>query len=110
MKAIFTMLLGSAVLIFSSCSKSSNQHVTVSSQEFSTGTYIQAGDTLNSKDGSNGRTIKGTLQAGQTYYLCSLYADATINSGDTLAIQSGVTVLIVGPTSGALMPRSNPTR
>ena len=101
MKAIILAFLGGAVLIFSSCSKSSNQNVTVSSQQFSTGTYIQAGDTLNSKDGSNGRTIKGTLQAGQTYYLCSLYADATINSGDTLAIQSGVTVLIVGPTSGA---------
>ena len=72
MKAIILAFLGGAILIFSSCSKSSNQNVTVSSQQFSTGTYIQAGDTLNSKDGSNGRTIKGTLQAGQTYYLCSL--------------------------------------
>ena len=55
---------------------------------------------MNSKNGSNGRTIKGTLQSGQTYYLCSLYADATINSGDTLVVQSGVKVLVVGPTSG----------
>src|SRR6201999_617870 len=42
----------------------------------------------------------GTLQSGKTYYLCSLYADATINAGDTLVVQSGVQVLIVGPTSG----------
>ena len=64
------------------------------------GSYIQAGDTLNSKGGSNGRAIKGTLQAGETYYLCSLYADATINSGDTLVVQSGVKVLVVGPNTG----------
>jgi hypothetical protein len=97
---IGTFLVG-GMLVFAACSKSSNQQVNISGQQFSTGTFIDNGDTLNSKNGSNGRSIKGTLKAGQTYYLCSLYADATINSGDTLAVQSGVQVLIVGPSGGA---------
>jgi hypothetical protein len=102
MKAIIsTLLFGSIIFFFAACSKSSNQNVSISGQEFSTGTFINNGDTLNSLNGSNGRAIKGTLKAGQTYYLSSLYASATINSGDTLAIQSGVHVLVVGPTSGA---------
>jgi hypothetical protein len=102
MKAIIgTLLFGSIIFFFAACSKSSNQNVSISGQEFSAGSFIDNGDTLNSKAGSNGRTIKGTLKAGQTYYLCSLYADATINTGDTLVVQSGVKVLLVGPTSGA---------
>ena len=101
MKAIISVLIAGTIFLLSSCSKSGNQQVTVSGQQFQAGSYIQAGDTLNSKNGSNGRTIKGTLQSGQTYYLCSLYADAAINSGDTLVVQSGVKVLVVGPTSGA---------
>jgi hypothetical protein len=83
-----------------SCSKT-DQQVNISSQQFSAGSFIDNGDTLNSKAGSNGRAIKGTLKAGQTYYLSSDFADATINAGDTLVIQSGVQVLIVGQTSGA---------
>jgi hypothetical protein len=101
MKALIYILLGSSFLFFTACSKSSDQRVSISGQEFSAGSFIQNGDTLNSKNGSNGRAIEGTLKAGQTYYLCSLYADATINAGDTLVVQSGVQVLIVGPTSGA---------
>jgi hypothetical protein len=101
MKAISGSLFFISILIFVSCSKSSHQQVSISGQEFSTGSFINNGDTLNSKNGSNGRAIEGTLKAGQTYYLCSLYADATINAGDTLVVQSGVQVLIVGPTSGA---------
>ena len=101
MKAIISALIAGTIFLLSSCSKSGKQQVTVSGQQFQAGSYIQAGDTLNSKNGSNGRTIKGTLQSGQTYYLCSLYADATINSGDTLVVQSGVKVLVVGPSSGA---------
>ena len=100
-KAIVSIFLFGSLFFFVSCSKSGNQQVTISDQQFSTGTFINNGDTLNSKNGSNGRTIKGTLKSGQTYYLSSLYADAVINSGDTLAIQNDVKVLIVGPTSGA---------
>ncbi len=101
MKAISSTLLFGSIIFLAACSKSSNQQVSISGQEFSAGTFIDNGDTLNSKDGSNGRTIKGTLKSGQTYYLCSLYADATINTGDTLVVQSGVKVLLVGPESGA---------
>ena len=100
MKAILNLYLGGTLLFLAACSKSNNQHVSISGQQFSAGSYLQPGDTLNSKNASNGRAIKGTLATGQTYYLSSLYADATINSGDTLVVQSGVKVLVVGPTSG----------
>src|ERR1700744_4210285 len=100
MKAYISTLFVASVLFFVSCSKSSDQNVTISGQQLTVGSYIDNGDTLNSKNGSNGRSIKGTLKSGQTYYLCSLYADATINSGDTLVVQNGVKVLVVGPTSG----------
>ena len=109
LKLIF-LFLGSVLVI--SCSKSTDQ-VNISGQEFHSGTFISNGDTLNSENGSNGRTIKGTLKSGQTYYLNSLFADATINAGDTLVIQSGVTVLIDGPLTGKvpseprIMPRAS---
>ncbi|MBN8850726.1 MAG: hypothetical protein J0H07_02600 [Sphingobacteriales bacterium] len=100
MMKIFTSYLFTAgLLLFVSCSK--KDQVSISSQEFMAGSFIQDGDTLNSKNGSNGRAIKGTLQAGETYYLSSDFSDATVNSGDTLVVQSGVKVLVVGPSSGA---------
>lgn len=99
MKVFFSCLF--VVLLLAACSKSSDQDVTVSNQQFSAGSFIQSGDTLNSKNGSNGRSVKGTLKSGETYYLCSLYADATINSGDTLVVQNDVKVLVVGPKTGA---------
>jgi len=74
--------------------------VQVSQQEFEQGSIINSGDTLNTKNGSNGRTIKGTLKAGGIYYLYSAYRDAVVNAGDTLVIQSGVTVFFIGPNSG----------
>jgi hypothetical protein len=101
MKAIVNTALFFSILLFFSCSKSSDQQVTISDRQFSAGSFIQNGDTLNSKNGSNGRSIKGTLKSGETYYLCSLYADATINAGDTLVVQNDVKVLVVGPKTGA---------
>src|ERR1700761_7211163 len=100
MKAYISTILCGSILLFAACSKS-HSDVSISGQQFSAGSYIDNGDTLNSKNGSNGRAIKGTLKSGQTYYLSSLYADATINAGDTLAVQNDVKVLVVGPTSGA---------
>jgi len=97
--SLFAALAGSLSLF--SCGKHNGGDVTISDQQFRAGDFVQAGDTLNSRNGSNGRSIKGTLQSGKTYYLCSLYADATINSGDTVVVQSGVSVLVVGPTTGA---------
>ena len=89
-------------IYLASCSKSANdQQIQISGQEFHAGSYIQNGDTLNSKNKSNGRAIKGTLKAGQTYYLSSDYTAATINTGDTLVIQSGVKVYIIGPATGS---------
>jgi hypothetical protein len=96
--AFCAVLVG--ILFAASCKK--GQQVNISSQQFVSGTYIQNGDTLNSKSGSNGRSIKGTLEAGQTYYLSADFADATINSGDTLVVQSGVQVLIVGSSSSII--------
>ncbi|HET6253558.1 MAG TPA: hypothetical protein VFE32_05770 [Puia sp.] len=96
------LLSGFGLLFLISCSKKSQQ-VNISSQEFMAGSFIQNGDTLNSKNGSNGRAVKGTLQAGQAYYLSSDFADCTVNSGDTLVVQSGVKVLVVGPSSGPAM-------
>src|SRR5580692_5494907 len=98
-KISFASLLGCGLLFLISCAKK-GQEVNISSQEFMAGSFIQNGDTLNSKNGSNGRAIKGTLQSGQTYYLSSDFADCTVNSGDTLVVQSGVQVLVVGPTTG----------
>ena len=73
----YLSVLSAAVFLYS-CSKSSNDHhIQISSQEFHAGTYIQNGDTLNSRNKSNGRAIKGTLKAEQTYYLASDYAAAT---------------------------------
>jgi hypothetical protein len=88
------------ILLFWGCKNSTDQVLTISPKEYSSGSFISVGDTLNSKNGSNGRNIKGTLKAGETYYVSSNYGDATINTGDTLVIQSGVKVLIVGRTTG----------
>lgn len=100
MKRLVSPSLAATMLLLAACSKN-DQNVTVSQQQYTSGTYIDNGDTLNSKNGTNNRTIKGTLKAGQTYYLSSDHGDAIINQGDTLVIQSGVTILIVGPSTGA---------
>ena len=99
-KIIYNSIFLFLLVFFAACSKSSDQNITISSKEFSAGVFIDNGYTLNTKNGSNGRSIKGTLKAGQIYYLSTDFADATINNGDTLVIQSGVQVLIVGQTSG----------
>src|SRR5580692_3349925 len=95
-------LVGCSLLFLISCAKKGPE-VNISSQQFMAGSFIQNGDTLNSMNGSNGRAIKGTLQSGQTYYLSSDFADCTVNSGDTLVVQSGVEVLVVGPSTGTNM-------
>lgn len=97
-KGIFAACLWGGIL-FASCNKSDTD-VHVSNEDPAEGSYISDGDTLNTKNGSNGRTIKGTLKAGGTYYLFSDYKDAVINTGDTLIVQSGVKVYFVGPATG----------
>src|SRR5580698_8218873 len=83
-----------ASILFFACNKSPEQ-VNVSQQQFHSGTFVQPGDSLNSV-----AAVKGTLQAGSTYYLSSVNGDAVINAGDTLVIQSGVTIYAVGSTLG----------
>jgi hypothetical protein len=97
--SLLTLATGALVALLASCSKS-GQQVNISAQQFASGTFVTNGDTLNSKDGSSNRAIKGTLKTGQTYYLSSDHGDAVINNGDTLVIQSGVSIYIVGPTTG----------
>lgn len=92
------LILFMAMRLLASCNKSDN--VTDHTSQPTTGSYVQNGDTLNSFKGSNGRNIKGTLKQNGTYYLYSGAGDAVINAGDTLLIQSGVKVLVIGPNSG----------
>lgn len=90
--------LATAMLI-AACSKS-DTNVNITPEQPVQGSFIADGDTLNTKGGSNGRSIKGTLKTGNTYYLYSDYGDAVINTGDTLIIQSGVKILFAGPSGG----------
>ncbi|MEX6689204.1 hypothetical protein QTN47_16970 [Danxiaibacter flavus] len=98
MKRRFFQLCGASAILLTACSK--NEDVSVTRPDPVAGSYIQDGDTLNSLNGSNGRSIKGTLKQSGTYYLYSGAGDAVINAGDTLMIQSGVKVLVIGPSTG----------
>jgi hypothetical protein len=81
--------------LFAACSKSGDVSITTTLP--AVGNYIKDGDTLNSPSAGS---IKGTLKKNVTYYLYSGAGDAVINAGDTLMIESGVKVLIVGPSTG----------
>lgn len=94
----FITASGAAMLLLAACSKS--DEVTVTPVQPETGSFINEGDTLNSLNGAAGRAIKGTLKQNGTYYLYSGAGDAVVNKGDTLMIQSGVKVLVIGPSSG----------
>jgi len=95
-KGLFTVLVLGVCL--AACSKSEND--TVVPTPTAPDRFIQDGDTLNSVNGSDGRTIKGVLKQNGTYYLYSGAGDAVVDAGDTLVIQSGVKVLVIGPASG----------
>ena len=88
-----------AAMLFAACSKSGTT-INITPTDPVVGTFINSGDTLNTKNGSASRAIKGTLKAGGTYYLYSNNGDAVINTGDTLVIQSGVKIFFAGPSSG----------
>jgi hypothetical protein len=60
-----------------------------------TGTYF-VGQVITSDTLYSGRSYKGTLQAGKTYYF---NGPITINAGDTLLLQSGVKLLAIDPTA-----------
>ena len=86
-------------LLLPACSKRGTE-VSITPGETAQGSVLSEGDTLNTRNGSDGRSIKGILKANATYYLHSGYGDAVINNGDTLIVQSGVKVLFTGPSSG----------
>ena len=72
-----------AAIAFASCSKSSNS-TTVSQPQ------IQVGQQVSNAAPLSG-AIKGTMETGLTYVI---NGDVTINAGDTLLIQKGVTVQV----------------
>ncbi len=76
---VFAMMLAAA---FASCSKSNS--TTVSQAQ------IQVGQPVSNSAPLSG-AIKGTMKTGLTYIIT---ADVTINAGDTLLIQKGVTVQV----------------
>ncbi len=78
-----TALLISTVIVFAACSK--NGGTTVVSQP-----QIQVGQPVSNSAPLTG-TIKGTMETGLTYII---NGDVTINAGDTLLIQKGVTVQV----------------
>src|SRR5579872_606450 len=85
--AVITVVL--TALFLSSCSKDSSS---VSTPQFKTAVAITT-DTLTG-------SVKGTLLTGKTYYF---RGEVTVNSGDTLAIQSGVKLFSKTPNSVLLI-------
>ena len=73
------------LMLFCSCKKN-NDNVQVSTPP------LQVGQPVSNTSCLSG-SIKGTMLAGQTYSVCG---DITVNAGDTLLLQSGVTVKIGG--------------
>lgn len=86
----FLMFTSAAIM---SCSKSKDDGVKISKPLMVIGAEIKS-TTLPEKDG-NGRAIplKGTMISGQTYRIT---ADVSVNAGDTLYLQPGVTVIVDG--------------
>jgi len=81
-KMKFALIAG--LFLFQACKKSDT--VSVSTPQ------IQIGQTVSSATCLSG-SIKGTMLSGQTYNICG---DVTVNAGDTLLLQSGVTVKVNG--------------
>src|ERR1700761_7621760 len=75
------------MILFSACSKSDNNGaVKPVTPPFQVGQAVSSAAPLTG-------SIKGTMLSGQTY---TLGGDVTVNEGDTLFMQSGVTVKIPG--------------
>ncbi|MFY0254131.1 hypothetical protein ACDQ55_09280 [Chitinophaga sp. 30R24] len=90
-----------AMSVISSCKKS-DEHVAISKPLLIVGQSIS--DTILPKKDAAGNAIplKGTMLSGKTYHIKS---NVTINEGDTLYLQPGVTVLVEGD---GLSPASSP--
>ena len=89
MKRVYLMGIAVGLLAtISSCKKNSDETVKLSEPQF------QAGQTI-THDTLSG-SVKGTMQAGKTYYFAS---PVTVNVGDTLVMQSGVKLLAINPSA-----------
>lgn len=73
------------MLAAASCKKNDTSSVSVA--------QIQVGQPVSSSAPLSG-SIKGTMVTGQTY---TINSDVTVNAGDTLLIQKGVTVKVKMP-------------
>lgn len=81
LNTIFTLAI---LLLLASCHKEELLTLSVP--------VIQSGSLITSENLAGG-SIKGTMQSGKTYYFDK---DITVNDGDTLLMQSGVTLIAVG--------------
>lgn len=90
MKKIISLLsLLSFILLFSGCKKLATEK-----QNISTG-IIQVSAPVSDATPLCG-SIKGTMLSGKTYVIDGTCGDITVNRGDTLTIQPGVTINITG--------------
>jgi len=87
----YALALVAGITVFASCKKTSNSN-SVSTIQKQIGQAI-TGDTLCG-------AIKGTLVSGKTY---SLTCPVTIDKGDTVLMQSGVTINVVNPAAYILV-------
>jgi len=83
MKKLNLISLGLSLLAFASCSKKGGDNVVVSAP------LIQVGKPISNAGTLPAGNYKGTMLAGQTY---TVGGDITVNAGDTLLIQKGVTI------------------
>ncbi|EHQ30773.1 hypothetical protein [Mucilaginibacter paludis] len=107
MKNILTVAFAALAMLFAGCSKWNGEHHDIS-------TYVSPPAHPISDAAPLCGSIKGTMLAGKTYILG---CDVTINAGDTLIIQPGVTIyadrtaksgVIVQGTLLSLGTRTNP--
>lgn len=107
MKNILSLVFAAIMVIFAGCKKWSGEHHDIS-------TYTSPPAHPISDAAPLCGSIKGTMLAGKTY---TLGCDVTINAGDTLIVQPGVTVyadatakpgIIVQGTFLSLGTRTNP--
>jgi hypothetical protein len=89
MKKSFYLCSFAIIAMFTySCKKGTDEQPQISEPQF------QAGQTI--KNDTLSGSVKGTLEAGKTYYFKS---QVTINAGDTLVMQSGVKLLSLAPAA-----------
>jgi hypothetical protein len=90
----YALAVAAGIAIFASCKKSNNGNNVSTIQK-------QVGQVITSDSLCGG--IKGTLASGKTYLLT---CPVTINAGDTVLMQSGVTINVVNPQAYILVQGS----